>query len=179
MPDVPLKTISAQVDRTQRQSLPSLLPIKPILRQTQSQNWGKKRPHVPPTILEVETEVNQSRASSVRSHHSKKSQRKSSEAVNGYENQSYDGPLPPNRTTNYSNSLRSSHNSSLQSLQVQKEQYCCCSRWSPCERKLVVSVAVLATIIVILLSIVSVLAKTSDEEERKVDVPHRPLLLNI
>jgi len=45
-------------------------------------------------------------------------------------------------------------------FRVHKEQYCCCKKWSPCERRLAALVAILISVIVILVIVVGILATT-------------------
>lgn len=63
------------------------------------------------------------------------------------------------RGGNVSSSVRSSaHDPSVASMEVQREQYCCFTRWSPCEKRLAVIVAILGAIILGLVITVGVLA---------------------
>ncbi|XP_044766497.1 uncharacterized protein LOC123322608 [Coccinella septempunctata] len=66
------------------------------------------------------------------------------------------------RTNSVPNSVRSTDiNSSVQSLTVIREQYCCCSKWSRCERILGLTVGIMAIIIVILIVVIGILSSNS------------------
>ncbi|GJQ83734.1 hypothetical protein Trydic_g20610 [Trypoxylus dichotomus] len=78
-----------------------------------------------------------------------------------YENRAYDNNLDEISVI----SRASTRASSVQSLEVQREQYCCFTKWSPFERKLAALVAVLITIILMLIIAVVVLASRHSEAD--------------
>lgn len=66
----------------------------------------------------------------------------------------------------YNDSTRSSEHESVASLQVQREQYCCCARWTVFERRLAVCVGVLAGMIFALAIAVGLLAGDNGVDEK-------------
>ncbi|XP_060521078.1 uncharacterized protein LOC132698803 [Cylas formicarius] len=82
-----------------------------------------------------------------------------------YENTAYEGNLK--RTGSAANSERSTTTSrapSVQSLEIVREQYCCCSRRTRCEKALLVAVTVLGIAIVVLVIVLAaVVANCGDQ----------------
>ncbi|KAK4872842.1 hypothetical protein RN001_014871 [Aquatica leii] len=78
--------------------------------------------------------------------------------MRGYENGGYDDRANQQFERGTNDSTRSSTHESVISLQVQREQYCCCARWTVFERRLAISVGVLGAIIFGLAIAVGVLA---------------------
>lgn len=66
----------------------------------------------------------------------------------------------------YYDSTRSSAHESVASLQVQREQYCCCARWTVFERRLAVCVGILAGTIFGLAIAVGILAGDNGVNEK-------------
>nr|CAI5853427.1 unnamed protein product [Callosobruchus analis] len=52
----------------------------------------------------------------------------------------------------------SSRAPSMQSLEVVREQYCCCAKRTKCERKLIIAVTVLSIVIIVLIVVICVIA---------------------
>ncbi|KAF5279398.1 hypothetical protein FQA39_LY05508 [Lamprigera yunnana] len=110
------------------------------------------------------TKNNPSRTNSVNSTKSTKIKRVSE--IKGYENGGYDEAGNRRFERSHSDSARSSTHDSVVSLQIQREQYCCCARWSHFERRLALCVGVLAAIIIGLAIAVGLLAGNEGVDER-------------
>ncbi|XP_044257557.1 uncharacterized protein LOC123006753 isoform X2 [Tribolium madens] len=162
----------------------------PILRHTQSQNYGAKKKKVktvPPAIPELEVVdgdkggarvsvevVNDHVKLAVGENEKKKhsrSSRKNSQVSNrmGVDNAGFEmesgGRI--SRANSAASSVRSSINPSINSVVVH-EQYCCCSKWSPFERVLCAAVGVLIFVVLILVITVILLAVRSPDSKKSV-----------
>ncbi|XP_015834185.1 uncharacterized protein LOC103314819 isoform X2 [Tribolium castaneum] len=157
----------------------------PILRHTQSQNYGAKKKRVktvpPPAIPELEVAdgdkgaartsvdvVNEHVKLAVendKKRHSRAS-RKNSQGVDnaGFEMEA-GGRI--SRGNSAASSVRSSMRDPSITSVVVHEQYCCCSRWSPFERVLCAAVGVLIFVVLILVITVILLAVRSPESSKK------------
>ncbi|XP_019755811.1 uncharacterized protein LOC125503638 isoform X1 [Dendroctonus ponderosae] len=83
-----------------------------------------------------------------------------SKISHSFDNKAFDGKegnLIRNESAN--NSIRTdSRAPSVRSLEIYREQYCCCARRSKCEKSLLVTVTVLIIIIIVLVIVIAVLA---------------------
>jgi hypothetical protein len=169
-------------DHPYRHSLqPKSVQEAQIFRHTKSQNYGAKKKKVktqlPPTS-EVDVtdgdsvkitvdahndnvKLSLSDKSEKKRHNSRLSKKHSQSSREGIDNAAFEveNGLPRSRANSAASSVRSSlRDPSVQSLSVVREQYCCCSKWSPCERTLCAAVGVLSFIILILVITVALLA---------------------
>lgn len=155
-------------------------------RLTQSQVYSKKPREQPsprprpipedePATFHIEDEIRlESTRTSMQSGRSTKSKRssKSSRSTRahsnrGLQNEAEDNLPNSNRSSGTNFDRSSSRNTSVNSrLTVTREQYWFFSKWSPCEKKLGVSIAVLVTLIIILAIIIGVLATQDDSVEK-------------
>ncbi|RZC38665.1 uncharacterized protein BDFB_009639 [Asbolus verrucosus] len=173
-------------DQKYRHSLqPKSAVVEPTFRHTQSHNYGAKRKKVkktpPPAIPELELAEDDSVKVTIdaandnvklavdkdrkHSRHSRGS-RKASQASGriAFDNIAFepekDG-VRISRNSSAANSIRSSREPSVHT--VVREQYCCCSRWTPCERALFAAVGVLVFIIIILVIAVILVAVQKED----------------
>ncbi|XP_008200022.1 uncharacterized protein LOC103314819 isoform X1 [Tribolium castaneum] len=148
----------------------------PILRHTQSQNYGAKKKRVktvpPPAIPELEVAdgdkgaartsvdvVNEHVKLAVendKKRHSRAS-RKNSQGVDnaGFEMEA-GGRI--SRGNSAASSVRSSMRDPSITSVVVREQYCCCMTWTPCERALFAAVGVLAFTIILLVIAIAIVS---------------------
>lgn len=81
---------------------------------------------------------------------------RSSRSAFSYDNGAFEGnlksiPNEPSRTP------------SVRSLEVYREQYCCCARRTKCERYLLVVVTLLAIIVIVLVLVIAIIAKNCND----------------
>ncbi|XP_022902133.1 uncharacterized protein [Onthophagus taurus] len=160
----------------------SKLEETPPLRHTRSQIYGKPRKQHTTIILDdrIEEEedsttepvitnpVSDIRSSQIskKSHRSRSgsaSTSRSRKESSTHDNKAFESSLDnisviSGRSAADVKSYRSSSRTPSVSLSVQQEQYCCKSKWTPCEKRLTALVAVLLTVILILLISVIVLS---------------------
>ncbi|CAH1973772.1 unnamed protein product [Acanthoscelides obtectus] len=150
------------MDRKQRLSLQprsNTGPPQRVLRHTLSQSQiydndrAKKKKHrLSPTISTIsenETlEMSQVTIAIDAEKHSKSTNTRFS-----YDNGGFDGGIEKSEKKNMPNRVPS-----MQSLEVVREQYCCCAKRTKCERKLIIAVTVLSIVIIVLIVVVGVVA---------------------
>ncbi|KAF7274748.1 hypothetical protein GWI33_012014 [Rhynchophorus ferrugineus] len=81
----------------------------------------------------------------------------------------YEGNLKRTGSTATS-SIRTSKAPSLQSLDTYKEQYCCFSKRTKCEKSLLITVTVLVIIIIVLIIVIAVLAQHIQDPSSKLSL---------
>uniref|UniRef100_V5H2U9 Uncharacterized protein n=2 Tax=Anoplophora glabripennis TaxID=217634 RepID=V5H2U9_ANOGL len=75
-----------------------------------------------------------------------------------FENAAFEGSLQSKRGS----TATSSRAPSVQSLEIVREQYCCCAKRTKCERILLTMVIVLFIIVVVLVVVIVIVAKQDD-----------------
>ncbi|KAJ8951613.1 hypothetical protein NQ318_012283 [Aromia moschata] len=93
----------------------------------------------------------------------------SGKAVFSFENSAFEGSMDTKRTSNLTIRTNSSRAPSIQSLEVVREQYCCCAKRTKCERTLLTTVTILIIVIIVLVVVVVILAKNHDFDDLKMN----------
>nr|CAH7742808.1 unnamed protein product [Callosobruchus chinensis] len=149
------------MDRKQRHSLQprsNTVPPPTNLRHTQSQIYDngrpKKRKHRIPSTISTISENEDVEMDSVSI---TVEPEKSLKANYSYDNAGYEGGAEKKSI--------SSRAPSMQSLEVVREQYCCCAKRTKCERKLIIAVTVLSIVIIVLIVVIGVIAGQKELEQ--------------
>ncbi|VEN35054.1 unnamed protein product [Callosobruchus maculatus] len=142
------------MDRKQRHSLQPHSNTRPPpinLRHTKSQIYdngrAKKKKHRIPSTISTISENEDMEMDNVSI---TMEPEKSLKSKYSYDNAGYDGGSEKKSM--------SSRASSMQSLEVVREQYCCCAKRTKCERKLIIAVTVLSIVIIVLIVVIGVIA---------------------
>lgn len=185
-------TGSAKLDRKLRLSLPEkekshagpsgTQPRRNTISEDSSlPRTRKKSKHLTPTIPEDENESSEKEPDFVIENETKKiselvrtssglskasaissKSTKSTKTAYTYENGAFEGNIRA------SNEVRpTSRTPSVRSLEVYREQYCCCAKRTKCERYLLVAVTILSIIVIVLVIVIAVLAKNGDLDTYK------------
>lgn len=174
-----LQTISLSVTSGRKNSVnPPILPTKTSSRPRSYSYTQKSQIIVPPSIPECDIEddseanANMNNGEAIRNSFTKKPpsisnsvRSKRSSEVRSFDGTIFNGVNFPhhNFERGQTNSARSSTmQGSVLSLQVHREQYCCCSKWTLFERRLALSIGVLAGVIIGLVVTVGLLASDGD-----------------
>ncbi|KAJ8964252.1 hypothetical protein NQ314_005028 [Rhamnusium bicolor] len=169
----------ARLDRKYRHSLqpkPVSVPPPTSVRLTQSQRYdsrGKKKTKrlvtlsQIPSIMEADNSEDEiEKGIEMKKRENKVNKRNKTEITNKatftFENAAFEGNVATKRNSTATIRTNSSRAPSVQSLEVVREQYCCCAKRTKCERILLITVTVLSIIIIVLVIVIIILAKQDD-----------------
>ncbi|XP_057661693.1 uncharacterized protein LOC130897111 isoform X1 [Diorhabda carinulata] len=145
-------TQSYRYDQEGKKKLKKAIILSPVILESsenESEDKSSSKKPVPKPERKIEQFIleNEKRSS--------RSSKKSDKSIYTFDNAAFEGNLDKR---SISSRAGSSRQPSVQSLEVVREQYCCCAKRTRCERKLLVTVIVLCVVIIVLTVVLAIVA---------------------